>query len=85
MHIGLINFYSALVKEFNNKEKDVEKKYICSGYCGISCVDGSCPKANQDEYAERGYDVVRKCEDCSFYKGCKDCCFKDTNMCIAEI
>lgn len=61
--------------------KNIER-YICPGYCGVACVDGSCPKALQDEYSERGYDVVRKCEDCCFYEGCKDCCFENTDMCV---
>lgn len=55
---------------------------VCSGYCGVVCVDGGCPKAYQDEYSERGYYVIRKCEDCNFYKGCEDCCFKNTDMCV---
>lgn len=55
---------------------------ICSGYCGVSCVDGSCPIADYEEYAERGYDVVRDCEECIYYEGCKDCAFENTDMCI---
>ena len=47
----------------------------CKNYCGVACIDGSCPIANRDEYIERGYDVVRKCEDCYYYKGCEDCYF----------
>ena len=38
-------------------------------------MDGSCPKAKQDEYAERGYDVVKTCKDCMYYNGCDDCYF----------
>lgn len=48
---------------------------ICKGYCGVACIDGSCPIANRDKYAERGYDVVHKCSECIYYKGCEDCCF----------
>lgn len=47
----------------------------CKEYCGVSCIDGTCPKANIEEYVERGYDVVTKCDDCSRYKGCEDCYF----------
>lgn len=47
----------------------------CKGYCGIACVDGTCPIANREEYMERGYDVVWSCDDCHFYKGCEDCVF----------
>lgn len=57
---------------------------VCPNYCGIACVDGSCPKANYEEYLERGYDVVRNCEECIYYKGCEDCCFNNTNECPVE-
>lgn len=55
---------------------------ICDGYCGVSCVDGSCPIANYEDYEERGYDVVHNCSECYLYKGCEDCCFKDTEICV---
>lgn len=55
---------------------------VCKGYCGVACVDGSCPIANRDEYAERGYDVINSCSECSCYNGCKDCAFNGTSMCI---
>ena len=55
---------------------------ICSGYCGLACIDGSCPIANADEYEERGYDVIRDCKYCSYYKGCEDCCFEGTDCCV---
>ncbi|MBD5493992.1 MAG: hypothetical protein HDR12_06360 [Lachnospiraceae bacterium] len=58
------------------------KEFICPDYCGVTCVSGFCPKALQDEYAERGYDVIRECEDCCYYKGCEDCAFKDSDLCI---
>lgn len=64
---------------------DVSKFCVCPGYCGISCVDGSCPVANMDEYIERGYDVVHDCDECHYYHGCSDCCFCDTEMCILPI
>lgn len=54
----------------------------CNGYCGISCVDGSCPKANREEYAERGMPVTYSCEDCIYYKGCVDCVFFGTELCV---
>lgn len=53
----------------------------CNDYTGIACVDGSCPIANMEEYIERGMDVIRKCEDCFYYKGCGDCCFSGTEFC----
>ena len=36
---------------------------VCSGYVGVACVDGSCPVANMEEYAERCMDVVKKCSE----------------------
>ena len=53
----------------------------CKGYCGLSCVDGSCPIANAEKYEEMCMDVIKKCDDCSFYKGCEDCAFADTEYC----
>ena len=32
----------------------------------LECVDGSCPMALSDEYAERGMDVVNNCEECPY-------------------
>ena len=57
----------------------------CTAYCGLSCVDGSCPIANRDEYAERGYDVPQDCNDCYCYKGCEDCAFDGTEYCTREL
>lgn len=51
----------------------------CENYCGVACVDGSCPVANLEEYIERGYDLVKDCEECNYYKGCEDCCFNGDN------
>lgn len=64
-------------------KKEVKRK-ICERYCGISCVDGSCPKANFEEYAERGMDVVRSCDECPYYRGCVDCCFSGTEYCLKK-
>lgn len=55
---------------------------ICSGYVGVHCVDGSCPKANAEEYAERDMDVIKSCKECIFYSGCDDCCFYETEYCV---
>ena len=54
----------------------------CKGYCGVSCVDGTCPQANREEYAERGYDLVNNCNECHYNNGCEDCYFSGTDMCI---
>ena len=57
------------------------KNERCKSYCGSACVDGSCPMANRDEYAERGYDIVKSCNDCPCYEGCEDCAFDGMHLC----
>ena len=42
----------------------------CPNYTGVSCIDGSCPAANRDVYAEYGCDVVYECGECWCYHGC---------------
>lgn len=54
----------------------------CKSYVGLACVDGSCPIANAEEYAERCMDVISKCDDCFYYEGCKDCALADTDYCV---
>ena len=54
---------------------------ICGEYVGVSCVDGSCPIANADTYAEYGVDVIRRCEDCWMRRGWEDCMFYGTDLC----
>ena len=54
----------------------------CKGYCGVTCVDGGCPMALRDEYAERGYDITHNCNECIYYKGCEDCAFEGTEYCV---
>ena len=56
----------------------------CKGYCGVACVDGSCPIALREEYEERGYDVVHSCKECHYYRGCEDCAFEGTKQCVKE-
>lgn len=46
--------------------------YHCKGYCGLSCVDGSCPQIE-----DKSYD----CSECWLYKGCDDCCYVDSEYC----
>ena len=48
----------------------------CVNYCGVTCVNGSCPNALADEYPEYGYEHCT-CDECGYYKGCEDCCFVD--------
>jgi len=59
-------------------------KKTCKGYSGISCVNGSCPIALSEEYEERGMDVVHTCSDCHYYRGCEDCAFYGTKVCVEE-
>lgn len=61
---------------------DDENMTICPGYCGVTCVDCSCPIANRDTYIEYGIPVTWSCEDCSYYRGCKDCAFVDFDLCV---
>lgn len=57
------------------------KEKRCKGYCGVACVDGHCPIAMRDEYAERGYDTIDTCDNCWRYKGCEDCAFDGESIC----
>lgn len=56
----------------------------CKKYVGMACIDGACPKANSEEYAERCMDVISNCDDCFYYKECEDCLFVDTEYCVAK-
>lgn len=49
----------------------------CGNYCGVVCINSSCPMALRDEYMERGYDIVHNCDECIHYRGCDDCYFAD--------
>lgn len=46
----------------------------CPDYVGVTCIDGSCPKALY-EVNPQYYDLMPTCENCGFYKGCSDCAF----------
>lgn len=52
---------------------------FCPSYVGLSCVDGSCPLALQEEYVDiyedAGYPVIKNCKECHRYFGCDDCVF----------
>lgn len=62
----------------------MKKESYCKGYCGVACIDGTCPKANVDEYMERGQGVPYSCKECWLYRGCEDCCFDGTEICIGK-
>ena len=50
----------------------------CVRYCGVACVNGSCPNAIEDEFRQGKI----SCEECWHYEGCKDCCFEGTELCM---
>lgn len=53
------------------------KPEYCPDYVGVACVDGTCPVANCEEYAERCMPVISSCRNCFYYKGCEDCAISD--------
>ena len=59
----------------------MNKEKICKSYCGVTCINGSCPIAL---YYEDITKFKRKpsCKNCVYYKGCEDCCFENTDMCV---
>lgn len=52
----------------------------CPAYCGVACIDGSCPIIQLSTEAYR----VKRCENCILNKGCEDCRFDGTEYCIKE-
>lgn len=64
-------------------KNDVNRRH-CDRYVGLACIDGSCPISLSDEYAERGYDMVKNCAECHYYKGCEDCYFCGKNECLKK-
>ncbi len=55
---------------------------ICERYCGGYCVDGSCPIANREKYEEYDIPLISDCKECSLRRGCENCVFFDTDICI---
>lgn len=41
----------------------------CSSYCGLACVNGSCPMIQDCRY---------NCSECYMYLGCADCIYSDS-------
>ena len=64
-----------------NTNEETER---CESYVGVSCVDGSCPMANAEEFMERGYDIVHNCSECGYYHGCEDCAFNGMSECCEQ-
>ena len=53
----------------------------CKYYVGVTCVNGSCPRAYAEIYKERGMDAIHSCEECSSYRGCEDCGGNEEGTC----
>lgn len=65
--------------------KDRAKEKYCTMYTGVTCIDGGCPIALRDEYIERGYETIKSCNECPYYKGCEDCYFYGKEECIRKV
>lgn len=46
----------------------------CINYCGLRCIDGTCPNALAREYPEYDFKFIT-CHECYTYRGCNDCYF----------
>lgn len=78
--IGVGVYYSK-----DSAQVEINQSKRCKGYCGVTCVNGSCPNALADEYPEYGYEHCT-CDECGYYKGCEDCCFADKDeYCTHEV
>ena len=44
----------------------------CINYCGLRCIDGTCPNALAREYPDYGFELTT-CNECYAYRGCNDC------------
>lgn len=54
----------------------------CKNYVGVTCVNGGCPMALAEEYAECCMPIIRDCEDYPFNNGCEDCALSETEYCV---
>lgn len=66
------------------------KKKICSDYCGVACIDGSCPNALLEDNPDYFVDVYGqsskiKCSDCIYNEQCKDCCIPYYDDTVADV
>ncbi len=57
----------------------------CKNYVGVTCVDGTCPRANAEEREERDISLITSCRYCPFYRGCEDCALARTKYCSVRI
>lgn len=51
--------------------------FTCKNYVGVSCIDGTCPMADMDNYIP----TIKECKECYFNKGCVDCALSKTDYC----
>ena len=54
--------------------------FFCPGYCGVACVNGSCPAIAMEE--EYGVYHPFDCQNCWRNEGCEDCYFADSDECV---
>ena len=65
------------------------RKKICKDYCGVACIDGSCPNALLEDNPDYFVDVYGqssriKCSDCAYNEQCKDCCIPYYDDTVAD-
>lgn len=56
----------------------------CKMYVGVTCVDGTCPFALQEEFEQYSLPFDFSCENWFYYKGCEDCALSSTEYCPKE-
>ena len=71
--------YSGKIRIYEEAKEGTKMR--CKNYVCIACVDGTCPKANIEEYEERCIPTVSKCDECFYYKGCEGCDLYGTEYC----
>lgn len=54
----------------------MKKIKLCSGYVGVTCINGNCPNALREEYPDF-YPEKIKCSECFYNNQCEDCYFSD--------
>lgn len=54
---------------------------ICEQFCTNECTNGNCPIALSEEYGERGMDVIKSCNQCTYHTSCDDCDWNGTDIC----
>lgn len=67
------------MKKIRLNKKPVPAMLQSKSYVGVSCVDGTCPKARAGDWSNESVPV--SCDECWLYKGCEDCALYGTNEC----